>query len=154
MTTGPITIRLGHDELVIRKRYEVVSILNDILVALWFIVGSFLFFSEATTYAGTWCFVAGSVELLIRPLIRANDDRVRCAHVVVFFIFIVSNVGGALTPLGDPPLFLGFLKGVDFFWTVRHLLPQTLCLLGVLLALPIGAPPASNARALTTTCRP
>lgn len=77
----------------------------------------------------------GASMLLIRPLIRANDDRVRCAHVVVFFIFIVSNVGGALTPLGDPPLFLGFLKGVDFFWTVRHLLPQTLCLLGVLLAL-------------------
>ena len=72
MTTGPITIHLGHDELVIRKRYEVVSILNDILVALWFIVGSFLFFSEATTYAGTWCFVAGSVELLIRPLIRLS----------------------------------------------------------------------------------
>jgi Na+/H+ antiporter NhaD/arsenite permease-like protein len=77
----------------------------------------------------------GASMLLIRPLIRANDDRVRCAHVVVFFIFIVSNVGGALTPLGDPPLFLGFLKGVDFFWTARHLLPQTLCLLGVLLAL-------------------
>ena len=72
MTTGPITIRLGHDELVIRKRYEVVSILNDILVALWFVVGSFLFFSDATTYAGTWCFVAGSVELLIRPLIRLS----------------------------------------------------------------------------------
>ena len=72
MTTGPIIIRLGHDELVIRKRYEVISILNDILVALWFIVGSFLFFSEATTYAGTWCFVAGSIELLVRPLIRLS----------------------------------------------------------------------------------
>jgi Na+/H+ antiporter NhaD/arsenite permease-like protein len=77
----------------------------------------------------------GASMLLIRPLIRANDDRVRCAHVVVFFIFIVSNVGGALTPLGDPPLFLGFLKGVDFFWTARHLLPATLCLVGALLAL-------------------
>ncbi|MDL5154407.1 YrhK family protein [Actinomycetospora termitidis] len=74
MTTGPgpITIHIGHDELVIRRRYEVVSILNDILVALWFLVGSFLFFSEATTYAGTWCFVAGSFELLIRPLIRLS----------------------------------------------------------------------------------
>jgi Na+/H+ antiporter NhaD/arsenite permease-like protein len=77
----------------------------------------------------------GASMLLIRPLIRANDDRVRQAHVVVFFIFIVSNVGGALTPLGDPPLFLGFLKGVDFFWTARHLLPATLCLVGALLAL-------------------
>src|SRR3990167_7004438 len=52
-----------------------------------------------------------------------------------FFIFIVSNAGGSLTPLGDPPLFLGFLKGVDFFWTVRHIFPETLFLLGVLLAL-------------------
>ncbi|MEG0557470.1 MAG: sodium:proton antiporter [Comamonas sp.] len=63
----------------------------------------------------------GASMLLIRPLLRANDDRRHQAHVVVFFIFIVSNAGGALTPLGDPPLFLGFLKGVDFFWTLRHL---------------------------------
>jgi hypothetical protein len=70
MTTGPLTIRIGHDELIIRKRYEVLSIVNDILVALWFIVGSILFFSDATTIAGTWCFLAGSVELLIRPVIR------------------------------------------------------------------------------------
>jgi Na+/H+ antiporter NhaD/arsenite permease-like protein len=77
----------------------------------------------------------GASMLLIRPLIRANDDRRRQAHVMVFFIFIVSNVGGSLTPLGDPPLFLGFLKGVDFFWTAGHLLTETLCLLGALLAL-------------------
>ena len=57
------------------------------------------------------------------------------AHVVVFFIFIVSNAGGSLTPLGDPPLFLGFLKGVDFFWTVRHIFPETLFLIGALLAI-------------------
>ena len=49
---------------------------------------------------------------------------------LVFFIFIVSNAGGSLTPLGDPPLFLGFLKGVDFFWTVKHIFPETLFLLG------------------------
>ena len=61
----------------------------------------------------------GASMLLIRPLIRANDNRAHKAHVVVFFIFIVSNAGGSLTPLGDPPLFLGFLKGVDFFWTVQ-----------------------------------
>jgi Na+/H+ antiporter NhaD/arsenite permease-like protein len=55
--------------------------------------------------------------------------------VVVFFIFIVSNAGGSLTPLGDPPLFLGFLKGVEFFWTVRHIFPETLFLVGALLAI-------------------
>jgi Na+/H+ antiporter NhaD/arsenite permease-like protein len=77
----------------------------------------------------------GASMLLIRPLIRANDNRKHVAHVVVFFIFIVSNAGGSLTPLGDPPLFLGFLKGVDFFWTVRHIFPETLFLVGVLLAL-------------------
>jgi Na+/H+ antiporter NhaD/arsenite permease-like protein len=68
----------------------------------------------------------GASMLLIRPLIRANDNRKYKAHLVVFFIFLVSNVGGSLTPLGDPPLFLGFLKGVDFFWTVRHIFPETL----------------------------
>ncbi len=77
----------------------------------------------------------GASMLLIRPLIRANDNRRHVAHVVVFFIFIVSNAGGSLTPLGDPPLFLGFLKGVDFFWTARHIFPETLFLIGVLLVL-------------------
>ncbi|MDR6215933.1 sodium:proton antiporter [Paracidovorax wautersii] len=77
----------------------------------------------------------GASMLLIRPLIRANDGRRHVAHVVVFFIFIVSNAGGSLTPLGDPPLFLGFLKGVDFFWTVRHIFPETLFLIGTLLVL-------------------
>ena len=68
----------------------------------------------------------GASMLMIRPLIRANDNRKHKAHLVVFFIFLVSNVGGSLTPLGDPPLFLGFLKGVDFFWTVHHIFPETL----------------------------
>ena len=77
----------------------------------------------------------GASMLLIRPLIRANDNRKHVAHVVVFFIFIVSNVGGSLTPLGDPPLFLGFLKGVDFFWTAQHIFPQTLFMVAALLAL-------------------
>ncbi len=77
----------------------------------------------------------GASMLLIRPLIRANDNRKHSAHVVVFFIFIVANAGGSLTPLGDPPLFLGFLKGVDFFWTVKHIFPETLFLLGALLAI-------------------
>lgn len=77
----------------------------------------------------------GASMLMIRPLIRANDNRVHKAHVVVFFIFLVSNAGGSLTPLGDPPLFLGFLKGVDFFWTVSHIFPETLFLAGSLLGI-------------------
>jgi Na+/H+ antiporter NhaD/arsenite permease-like protein len=77
----------------------------------------------------------GASMLMIRPLIRANDNRRHTAHVVVFFIFIVSNAGGSLTPLGDPPLFLGFLQGVEFGWTFKHLLPETLFLVGALLAL-------------------
>ena len=80
----------------------------------------------------------GASMLMIRPLIRANDNRVHKAHLVVFFIFIVSNAGGSLTPLGDPPLFLGFLQGVDFFWTALHLFPQTLFLVGSLLLLFFG----------------
>ena len=73
----------------------------------------------------------GASMLLLRPLLRANQGRKRRAHVVVFFIFLVSNVGGSLTPLGDPPLFLGFLLGVPFFWTVR-LLPDTLLIVSLL----------------------
>lgn len=65
----------------------------------------------------------GASMVLIRPLLRATSVRRRKAHVFVFFIFVVSNAGGLLTPLGDPPLFLGFLRGVPFFWTLRLLLP-------------------------------
>ena len=61
----------------------------------------------------------GAAMILIRPLIRANAARAHNVHVVVFFIFLVANIGGALTPLGDPPLFVGFLHGVDFFWTTH-----------------------------------
>ena len=77
----------------------------------------------------------GASMLLIRPLIRANEDRRRVMHVVIFFIFIVSNIGGSLTPLGDPPLFLGFLKGVTFFWTMEHLIVKTVLLNAVLLVM-------------------
>lgn len=61
----------------------------------------------------------GASMLLIRPFIRLNKGRIKAYH-IVFFIFIVSNVGGSLTPIGDPPLFLGFLKGIPFFWTLTH----------------------------------
>ncbi len=77
----------------------------------------------------------GASMVLIRPMLRANDDRRHNVHVFVFFIFLVSNIGGSLTPLGDPPLFLGFLRGVDFFWTTTHLFPETLFASVLLLAL-------------------
>lgn len=96
--------------------------LNTALMAIGALLASFM---------GT----TGASMLMVRPLIRANDNRRHVAHVMVFFIFIVSNAGGALTPLGDPPLFLGFLKGVDFFWPMRHVWPQALFLVGALLAL-------------------
>ena len=77
----------------------------------------------------------GASMILIRPILRANDNRRHNVHVVVFFIFLVSNIGGSLTPLGDPPLFLGFLRGVEFFWTTTHLLPETLFVGGLVLAI-------------------
>ncbi|WP_370640659.1 sodium:proton antiporter [Xanthobacter sp. NFH-44] len=76
----------------------------------------------------------GASMVLIRPLLRANDNRRYNVHTVVFFIFLVSNIGGSLTPLGDPPLFLGFLKGVNFFWTTTHLLHDTVVIAVLLLA--------------------
>lgn len=67
---GAVLIRFGHEELVVRQRYEVASIVNDLLIAVWFVVGSVLFFFESTTVAGTWLFLLGSVQLLTRPVIR------------------------------------------------------------------------------------
>ncbi len=96
--------------------------LNTSLLAIGAVLASFM---------GT----TGASMLLIRPLIRANDNRKHAAHVIIFFIFIVGNIAGSLTPLGDPPLFLGFLKGVEFFWTVGHLLPETLFLVATLLGI-------------------
>lgn len=89
----------------------------------------------AGTVLASWMGTTGASMLLIRPLIRANDNRRHNVHVVVFFIFLVSNIGGALTPLGDPPLFLGFLKGVDFFWTTKALFMPTFLVTVVLLGL-------------------
>jgi Na+/H+ antiporter NhaD/arsenite permease-like protein len=77
----------------------------------------------------------GASMVMIRPVIRANDNRRFNVHVVIFFIFLVSNIGGSLTPLGDPPLFLGFLRGVDFFWTTRHLAAEMLFVGALLLAI-------------------
>jgi Na+/H+ antiporter NhaD/arsenite permease-like protein len=77
----------------------------------------------------------GAAMLLVRPLLTAIENRRYRVHAVVFFILLVGNVGGALSPLGDPPLFIGFLKGVDFFWTTRALAMPTLFLVTTLLAL-------------------
>lgn len=77
----------------------------------------------------------GASMLLIRPLLRANDARVHKTHVVIFFIFLVANIGGSLTPLGDPPLFLGFLKGIDFFWVTKAMFWPMLFATGALLAI-------------------
>jgi len=76
----------------------------------------------------------GASMIMIRPMIRANDNRAFNAHVFIFFIFLVSNIGGALTPLGDPPLFVGFLRGVDFFWTTTNIWMETLFVGGIVLA--------------------
>lgn len=95
---------------------------NTVLLGIGTVLASFI---------GT----TGASMVMIRPVMRANDDRRHNVHVIVFFIFLVSNIGGSLTPLGDPPLFLGFLRGVDFFWTTTHLLPETLFVGGILLAL-------------------
>ena len=76
----------------------------------------------------------GASMLLIRPVLRANAFRQRKTHTFVFFIFLVSNIGGSLTPLGDPPLYLGFLKGVSFFWTTTHMFGEFLFCAVLLLA--------------------
>ena len=76
----------------------------------------------------------GASMLMLRPLGRANRHRARAGHVYVFFIFLVCNIGGALTPLGNPPLFLGYLRGVPFFWPVMHLFAPTAALVAAVLA--------------------
>ncbi|EST21147.1 hypothetical protein N566_27705 [Streptomycetaceae bacterium MP113-05] len=69
---APLTIRIGHDELVVRRRYEAASILNDVLIALWFVAGSVMFFFVAWETPGTWCFLIGSIQFLIRPALRLS----------------------------------------------------------------------------------
>jgi Na+/H+ antiporter NhaD/arsenite permease-like protein len=87
------------------------------------------------TLSASFLGTTGASMVLIRPMIRANQDRFYNVHVFVFFIFLVANIGGSLTPLGDPPLFLGFLKGVDFLWTLEHMLGPMLFMSSLLLAL-------------------
>ncbi len=86
------------------------------------------------TLLSSWIGTTGSAMVMIRPLIRANEHRKHKVHLIVFFIFLVANIGGSLTPLGDPPLFLGFLHGVSFFWTF-NLFPDMMVASGILLIL-------------------
>ncbi len=86
------------------------------------------------TALASWMGTTGAAMLLIRPFLRANSYRKNRAFMVVFFIFLVANIGGALTPVGDPPLFLGFLHGVPFFWTF-HILPHMLLTVLILLGI-------------------
>jgi Na+/H+ antiporter NhaD/arsenite permease-like protein len=88
------------------------------------LIGTFLASLMGTT---------GAAMLLIRPIIRANGWRKHKVHVIVFFIFLVANIGGSLTPLGDPPLFLGFLKGVSFFWETKFLIEEMITAVAVLI---------------------
>jgi len=91
----------------------------------------FLFIgSVLASFIGT----TGASMLLIRPLLKSNSERKYVVHTVIFFIFLVSNIGGLLTPLGDPPLFLGYLRGVPFTWTFR-LFPEWMFTVGVLLVI-------------------
>jgi Na+/H+ antiporter NhaD/arsenite permease-like protein len=106
--------------ILLRGDLVAVPIVNTGFLALGGVIASFV---------GT----TGASMLLIRALLQTNRERTRVRHTIVFFIFIVSNIGGMLTPLGDPPLFLGYLEGVPFTWTFR-LLPHWAVMLAVLLA--------------------
>jgi Na+/H+ antiporter NhaD/arsenite permease-like protein len=109
----------------LRGQFRATPALNTGIIALGAVLASIM---------GT----TGAAMLLIRPLLTANDGRKYRAHAVVFFIVLVGNIGGALSPLGDPPLFIGFLKGVDFFWTTRALLWPTVLLSLALLVIFYG----------------
>ena len=87
------------------------------------------------TALASWMGTTGAAMVLIRPILRANAWRQSRTHIVVFFIFLVANIGGSLTPLGDPPLFLGFLKGVPFFWPTTHMFLPMLVMALILLAI-------------------
>ena len=94
-----------------------------------------LLFLIVGTVLASWMGTTGAAMLLIRPLIRANQWRENKTHIIVFFIFLVANIGGSLTPLGDPPLFIGFLKGIDFFWTTQYMFFPMLFVSSILILL-------------------
>ena len=93
--------------------------------------GMLLLGTMLASFVGT----TGAAMIMVRPLIRANQGRRHIAHVLVFSILLIANVGGALMPLGNPPLFVGFLHGVDLFWPAQHLLAPVSLLAGLILAI-------------------
>ncbi len=106
--------------VLLRGDLEATPLVNTTFLALGSLLASFI---------GT----TGASMLLIRPLLQTNRERARVTHTVIFFIFLVSNIGGMLTPLGDPPLFLGYLQGVPFAWTFRLWRPWLLMVATLLL---------------------
>ena len=86
------------------------------------------------TILSSWIGTTGASMLMIRPIIKMNAWRKHRRHIIVFFIFLVSNIGGCLTPIGDPPLLMGFMRGVPFFWSL-HLIPILLVNMAVLLTI-------------------
>jgi Na+/H+ antiporter NhaD/arsenite permease-like protein len=104
----------------IKVKGETTPMINVVYLTVGAVVANFI---------GT----TGASMVLIRPWIRMNKIRISSFH-IVFFIFIVSNIGGALTPIGDPPLFLGFLRGVPFFWLIEHVMAEWIFTLGLVLA--------------------
>jgi Na+/H+ antiporter NhaD/arsenite permease-like protein len=135
---------LRHPHVLLETAEEYISFML-LLTALYVIAGGIRLSGdlEATPLVNTTFLATGSVlasflgttgasMLLIRPVLQTNRQRTRITHTVIFFIFLVSNIGGLLTPLGDPPLFLGYLEGVPFTWTLR-LLPHWVFTVAVLL---------------------
>jgi Na+/H+ antiporter NhaD/arsenite permease-like protein len=102
---------------------------------VWSSPGVNTMFLSVGTLVASFMGTTGAAMLLIRPLIEANYWRRHNVHVIVFFIFLVANIGGSLTPLGDPPLFLGFLNGVDFFWPMVNLFLPMVLVAGIVLAM-------------------
>ncbi|MDR0661900.1 MAG: sodium:proton antiporter [Holosporales bacterium] len=93
-----------------------------------------LWLATATLLAG-WIGTTGASMICIRPFLRLNAGRPHKAHLIAFFIFLVANIGGGMSPLGDPPLFMGFLQGIDFFWVPKHLWSAVLGVATVLLGI-------------------
>lgn len=142
----PTTLYLtqGHPLTLLHSLHEYISFIS-LLTTLFIISGGIHLAGdiEATPRTNTLFLIVGAVlanvvgttgasMLLIRPLLKTNSERKHTRHIPIFFIFIVSNIGGLLTPVADPPLFLGYLRGVPFFWTL-HLLPIWLVCVGILL---------------------
>jgi Na+/H+ antiporter NhaD/arsenite permease-like protein len=144
----PVILLFAHYGDLTPLRHELKEYISFVvLLGSLFVVSGGLYISgdiEATPSTNTLLHAIGGVVanivgttgasmLLIRPLLRINSERKNTAHLPVFFIFIVSNIGGALIPLGDPPLFVGYLRGIPFFWTLK-LFPEWLFMMSLVLA--------------------